>query len=599
MTTTKRSSKKKSSKMLKYALMYAKAEIPVFPVYHPIREGRCSCPQTKCNTVGKHPIIEGWQELATTDSRQIREWWRENPNANIGMPTGKRTRTFVLDKDKGGGEELKKHPALPPTVESITGGGGRHYFFNYPEGLKITNSTPFNKIHIRGKGGFVVLPPSLHESGGKYKWKNEGGGIAEYEPKDAPEWLLEAIKNRKKTSTTSKNTAPNNGEAERVKEGEGRNSALLSYGSSMRERKLSREDIITLMRVRSDNYYDPPLEDSEFDTVVESVFRYESNNNNKALEGVTTLGALMKMDFPEPKWIIPTLIPEGLTLVAGRPKIGKSIFCVNLSVALATGGKALGKIDVGKTGVLYLALEDTLRRLQNRFKTVLRNENPPNNLHLKTEFRSIKDEGLNELDSWLTETKGVGFVIIDTLAKIKGHAKQGSELYLSDYDAVSKIKQVADKHGIAILVIHHTRKMEGEQDVFDEILGTTGIGGAADTLIVLKKKRFEVGGGRDSLTMCVTGREVEEVKLAVSFDRPALGWVLEGDAEEYFQSKQRHEILDILKAAKGTPVRLKDIQTQIRKSPQATSDLINSLINVGLVDRVGRGLYALVSDEDY
>lgn len=567
---------------LAYALKYANLGIPIFPVHTPNKNGGCSCGDSKCNSVGKHPMTRNGLKDATDNREIISEWWTKHPDANIGIPTDT---FFVLDIDEGGEEELKKHPLLPDTVESITG-IGRHLFFKKPKNMKIpTKIKLFKGLDIKGEGGYVIVPPSLHKNGNRYKYK-KGESLTLYKLANSPKWLLEAIKS--KPSNPAK--TGNNGKL--IPEGE-RNETLFRYGCSLRGKKLNEQEINNLIEIKNKDLCSPPLDKTELDKITESVFRYE--NNNKAFEDVTTLDNLMKMDFPEPTWIIPSLIPEGLTLVSGRPKIGKSIFCVNLSVAIATGGKALGKIDVEKTGVLYVALEDTLKRLQNRFKAVLKDENPPDNLHLKTNFKAIRDGGLNELDTWLTENKDVGFVIIDTLARIKGQARKGSDLYIDDYEAVAKIKQVADHHSTAILVIHHTRKAESE-DIFDSILGTTGIGGAADTLIVLKKKRFD--GITDSLTMYVTGRDVEEKELAVSFNRPALGWVLEGDAKEYFQSKQRRAVLDILKAANGKPVQLRDITTQIRKKSQATYSLVKGLMRDGLINKVGKGLYVVRDCED-
>ena len=201
-----------------------------------------------------------------------------------------------------------------------------------------------------------------------------------------------------------------------------------------------------------------------------------------------TVSALMKMEFPDPKWMVPSIIPEGLSILSGKPKIGKSILSVNLAVAVAMGGKALGKIQVEKSSVLYLALEDSPRRLKKRFRKVLMNSKPPENLFVSTTFKSIKDGGLDQLDIWLKQHKDVGFVIIDTLAIIKSRNNGHRDPYLADYDEIVKIKKIADSHNIGILLIHHNRKAESE-DIFDLVLGTTGITGAADTVIVLEKNK--------------------------------------------------------------------------------------------------------------
>jgi hypothetical protein len=146
---------------LQAALAYAAKGKPVFP----------------CG-INKKPLVAGGFKSATTDPAQIREWWTKWPDASIGMPTGTATGVFVLDVDLPDGpaslEALEaKHGKLPPTLTQKTGGGGRQYFFTYPEGRKVKNST--SKIgpglDIRGEGGYVILPPSGHESGGQYEWE--------------------------------------------------------------------------------------------------------------------------------------------------------------------------------------------------------------------------------------------------------------------------------------------------------------------------------------------------------------------------------------------------------------------------------------------
>lgn len=308
-------------------------------------------------------------------------------------------------------------------------------------------------------------------------------------------------------------------------------------------------------------------------------------NKTEIFESVS-VSSLMKMDFTAPKWMVPSIIPEGLSILSGRPKIGKSIISLNLAVAVAMGGKALGKLQVEKSGVLYLALEDSLRRLQKRFRTILQNSEPPENLFLKTTFKSVKEGGLQQLDTWLEQHDDVGFVIIDTLARIRGTNEKNGDSYLEDYAVLTKIKEVADSHNIGIVLVHHTRKAESE-DVFDMILGSRGITGAADTTIVLRKEQ-----GMADVTMYVRGRDVEDAELALKFDNVTMGWVLIGDAKEYHVSGERRQILDVLKEAKG-PIRLKEIATTLGKKSDNIGHLLDKLARDGFVTQPKYGAYAI------
>lgn len=156
------------------ALQYAAAGIPVFP---------CS---------GKRPCVSGGFKSATTDSDQITRWWQQFSQANIGSPTG--ANSFVLDIDPPHGEEsladLERHNSpLPETLTQRTGSGGRHLFFMKPAEIEIRNSaSKIGKgLDIRGSGGYIILPPSIHASGNPYQWINESP-LAE-----APAWLIELI----------------------------------------------------------------------------------------------------------------------------------------------------------------------------------------------------------------------------------------------------------------------------------------------------------------------------------------------------------------------------------------------------------------------
>jgi len=341
-----------------------------------------------------------------------------------------------------------------------------------------------------------------------------------------------------------------------------------------------------------DKQYDNCLNGSppEERITIKTFFRYAkvvdmATNNSGTIEDITA-SSLMKMEFPEPKWMIPSIIPEGLSILCGKPKIGKSILSLNLAVAVATGGMALGKIQVEKSGVYYLALEDSHRRLKERFKAVLQNGKSPENLIVNTSISSIQDGGIEQLDIWLNQHKDVGFVIIDTYARIKGKKSNNTDIYLEDYNELVKIKEVADSHNIGLLLIHHTRKEESE-DIFDKVLGSTGITAAADTLIVLEKNKNVVN-------LHVRGRDVEEAELALEFDSKTLSWMLVGDAREYSLTGERKVIVDLLRD-KGCSMKLKDIADAIGKKSDNVRHLLEKSMEVmdGVIFQPKRGEYAI------
>ena len=153
-------------------------------------------------------------------------------------------------------------------------------------------------------------------------------------------------------------------------------------------------------------------------------------------------------------------------------------------------------------------------------------------------------------------------------------------------EIVAKIKEVADSHNIGILLIHHTRK-EVSEDVFDTVLGSTGITAAADTLIVLEKNKNVVN-------LHVRGRDVEEDKLELKFDSQTLSWMLVGNAGKYSLTAERKEIVDLLRD-KGCSMKLKDIADAIGKKSDNVRHLLEKLMDVmdGVIFQPKHGEYAI------
>lgn len=180
------------------ALEYAARGLQVFPV-HSIENGRCTCIRPDCPSPGKHPRTFNGVKDATSDPQRVREWWSKWPNANVGLACGAGSSIFAIDVDprhQGDAsfeewETLRPAGPLPPTRVSRTGGGGRHIFLRWPRSGGIGNRTNWLPgVDVRGEGGYVLLPPSDHASGGVYTWESD---VATAE---APEDLVDDLKRR-------------------------------------------------------------------------------------------------------------------------------------------------------------------------------------------------------------------------------------------------------------------------------------------------------------------------------------------------------------------------------------------------------------------
>jgi hypothetical protein len=209
--------------LLDAALEYAARGWPVFPL-HGIRGGTCTCGKPTCGSRGKHPRTEHGKDDATTDVTRIRAWWQRWPDANVGGLTGEASGVIALDVDPPEGEDslagLLNGRSLPPTPISITG-RGRHFLLAHA-GRSIANRAGLLPgLDVRGDGGYIVLPPSIHESGTAYVWQDGSEHLA---PAPMPTWLLELFR---KPSPTPRTNATGQG--------------LSSVGDAYAETALSRE----------------------------------------------------------------------------------------------------------------------------------------------------------------------------------------------------------------------------------------------------------------------------------------------------------------------------------------------------------------------
>lgn len=302
----------------------------------------------------------------------------------------------------------------------------------------------------------------------------------------------------------------------------------------------------------------------------------------KHLPEIMTVEQILKTEFPEPIWVVPGLIPAGLTVLAGAPKLGKSWLALCLGLALANGGRALGKIQVDQGDVLYLALEDTPRRIQDRLEQL--GATSTENMGLCFEWER-GELGASLLDGQLSMNPKIKLVIIDTLQKFREPSRGNHNIYASDYEAVGQLKRVADKHNIAVIIVHHTRKGGGE-DKLELVSGSFGITGAADTTITLSRARGEADG-----KIFITGRDVDEQELALKLDN-ITGWTLLGDAKEYEQTKERLDVLNIFRDS-SEPLGPKDVADILGKRSSNIRYLIHRLVKEGLLVNVSYGKYSI------
>lgn len=241
---------------------------------------------------------------------------------------------------------------------------------------------------------------------------------------------------------------------------------------------------------------------------------------------------LMKEVFPPLRWAVPDMIPEGLTILAGKSKQGKSWLALDLALAISTGTPALGSIAVTPGRVLYLGLEDSPRRMQSRVGHLLRvsgrsSEMSVTGLHFigRTEkFPRLDKGGLTYLTGWMKDYPDTRMIVLDTLAKVQPMSDRAGS-YLTDYALLSTLSELALEHQVAVLCLTHTRKTPAD-DPLDSVLGSTGMVAEPDGVLVLRRER-----GSAEAKLWVSCKETDDRWDHLMWDADTKLWSVTGRSE--------------------------------------------------------------------
>ena len=268
---------------------------------------------------------------ATTNQKQIRPWWTDCPDANIGIPTGSRSGLIALDVDpRSGGDEsltaLLAGRKIPKTAKQLTGGGGQHFFFRDPGGIRCGTLGP--GLDVKSDGGYVIVAPSVHHSGKRYRWADKGAE-ALLAPADVPDWLLSEMRSAGHRRTSNTTT-----DCKIFPEGQ-RNETLTSLAGTMRQRGMLQESIAAALSVENARRCDPPLSDDEVRRIAQSIGRYQPGDlpmsspsgwpsplNEDAFHGVA--GELVRMIEPHSEADPAALLIQ--CLVAAGNVIGRTVY---------------------------------------------------------------------------------------------------------------------------------------------------------------------------------------------------------------------------------------------------------------------------------
>lgn len=304
---------------------------------------------------------------------------------------------------------------------------------------------------------------------------------------------------------------------------------------------------------------------------------------------IGTAAELRAKKFDAIRYVVPGFVVEGCTIIAGRPKLGKSWLMLDIGIAVARGSTCLGSVQCEQGDVLYLALEDNERRMHSRIGKLmpkLIEKEWPDAFHYATEWPRQDSGGVKYIEEWLDAHPNARMVIVDVLAMFRPMQNGKANAYEQDYLAVNSLHKVASERGVAIVIVTHTKKGASESgDPFELVSGTLGLTGAADSTLVLDRD----GQG---CTLYGRGRDIPEIESAVTFDATTCKWRLLGEAVEVRRSDERAQILAVV-GSPDQPSAASDIAEETGLKLANVRVLLGKMVKAGEVQRMAKGKYAL------
>jgi hypothetical protein len=536
-------------------------------------------------------------ERANDDELRL---WGENRALNGAIATGIVSGIFVVDLDSEAATTAFFARGVPETPIVKTA-KGHHVYFRYP-GFAVKNSAGRigRGIDIRGEGGYVVAPGSIHPTGARYEWEKSPDEVPIAQ---APAWLLAELTRephpqpvipgeRSETRDPGDRAQHLNGSGSDYGTPDGKpyvDTALDREIKKLRDaREGTRNDTLNTVAMVfgqfvagghiSQSYAQnrlmaeavhTGLPEREARTTIASGLKKglteprriperarppkpnghaqaaaharADDNGDWFTQGITGQ-ALQQQTFEPIRWVVPGIIVEGSTLLGARPKRGKSWMMLGCAVAVAGGGVAMGaRCDEGD--VLGLFLEDNRRRLNSRMASLMGDTPWPGRLTfftLENGWPRLDEGGLERIDRWIESVARPRLVIVDVLTKVRPKGDKNRNPYEHDYEALKGLTELASRKRIAIVAVHHCRKSPSDEDPFDELSGTTGLTGAANTTLVLKR------GESQTDLLYGRGHDVPEFEKAVSFDKTRGIWSVLGDADEFRGSEMEKQIRAVL-----------------------------------------------------
>jgi hypothetical protein len=556
----------------------------------------------------KVPVTAQGFKNATTRPEWIRKQLEAPAAGNYGLvwPVTSSECVVVFDLDDGGGADrpwrdrvldlVEKYGPLPATKTTTTPSGGRHAFYRWPADVPVPSGDELFGFTVRWPGrGYLVGPGSRI-------------GDREYMPGPVDEiadlpvgWVAAAAREHglPRTNNAADVITISGGYAlpDRIPSGR-RYAAVRDYVASRYNALLSVEEMWELVRTQVAPRFETPKSEAElradFDRVTSKLAERLGPPAGAAVKAAprsreeiaaSSIDAvdLLDMEIPPLQWVVEDLIPEGTTVLAGPPKLGKSCLVYQVAVEVALGGGLLGR-TVEQGDVLYLALEDGRRRGQTRLRAALGARSMPRGrLEVRWSASTLGNGLEQELVDWLDLHPAARFVAIDTLQRVRGRADSRRNAYEVDVEDLGRLQTIFRDRAVGLLVVHHSKK-DSNDDFLASVSGTYGITGSVDTTLVIQRKRLETFG-----KLIVTGRDIAEVEEPVQFSGMTWTQAPGSLVEASFEQAEVYKVIE----AEG-PIFAKAIADRIGSTREAVQRLVEKLVANGSVARAIKGYVVAV-----
>lgn len=535
-------------------------------------------------------------------------------------------RSLFLDLDGAPLDPVLREEALPHVIIE-TSPGKHHAYYLITAGFPTTEFSRYQKaLALRFQGDIAVnnlsrvmrVPGFYHVKNRNTPFQSRIVSMREevpYVPQELASALrLDFSKIENYSSPTNRHlcVVPGKNDDGIIKN-HTRNVTLFSRGARFRNAGADYDDLLAWLIKTNETKCETPLPQKEIETIARQLSNMDSYELSRAiktgenfgfgaperqsssqpisksgkkdpLSGIITGDELAVKEIPPIKWAVPDVLPQGLTVLAGAPKLGKSLLIQQISIAVALGGPAIGKFPAIQGSVLHLALEDPESRFKERMlrqQKLFTDGVGPKSLCFCNNWSFLPD-ALDDVRRWCEMTPDRRLVVVDTLAKLFEEDDDGKRksVYYSEYAVMGKFQVLAREMGVSVVIVHHLRKADAG-DPMMKVSGSAGLTGAADMVWVFERKN------RNAMQAKVQsmGKDLPDVVYRLNYDEEHLSWVCEDFGSEDNNTAIRKLIMDFFESNGNIEATASEVADKIRRHRQHVSSNLKSLEADGFLSR--------------